>query len=33
MLAQLTRLEKLDLYWLGRALINNPWSFEYCMDR
>ena len=23
----------LQLVWLGRLLISNPWSFEYCLDR
>ncbi len=33
MLARLDRLEHLDLYWLGKTLITNPWSFDYCMDK
>ena len=23
----------LQLVWLGRLLISNPWCFEYCLDR
>ena len=23
----------LQLIWLGRLLISNPWCFEYCLDR
>ena len=32
-LSCLTRLRTLKLYWHGRMLINNPWSFDYCLDR
>ena len=21
------------LFWIGKMLINNPWSFEFCLDR
>ena len=27
------RLKVLKLYWLGKLLISNPWSFEYTHDR
>ena len=23
----------LHLFWIGKLLINNPWCFDYCMDR
>ena len=23
----------LHLFWLGKLLINNPWDFEFCLDR
>ena len=26
-------LKVLRLYWLGKYLISNPWSFEFCHDR
>ena len=29
----LTRLRTLKLYWWGKLLINNPWSFDFCLDR
>jgi Ran GTPase-activating protein (RanGAP) involved in mRNA processing and transport len=32
-LARLARLKTLKLYWTGRMLISNPWSFDYCLDR
>ena len=31
--SQLSNLSELRLYWLGKMLINNPWNFEYCLDR
>lgn len=29
----LTKLISLRLFWIGKMLINNPWSFEFCLDR
>ena len=26
-------LIELKLYWFGKFLINNPWNFEFCLDR
>ena len=33
LLAVLTNLTDLKLYWMGKFLINNPWNFEFCLDR
>jgi len=29
----MTQLENLRLFWNGKLLINNPWNFEFCLDR